>query len=132
LIEDKDDNDVKRLPATAATSAATAAAVAGAAASCFAAIAFGGCSGNNADVDKMGMMGTMAPSSTPSVVTATSMSNPLSGHAIISSPSVTFDVDGGGGGGDIVPPPVGLHTRNASFNMDATRNGKKGGADTLH
>jgi hypothetical protein len=69
----------------------------------------------------------MASSSMPLVVAATLTSDPMSGRAIVSSPSVTFDVDGGGGGGDIVPPPVGLHARNASFDMDATRNGKKRG-----
>jgi hypothetical protein len=127
LIEDNDDNDVERLPAMAAISAAVAVVAVGAAASFFAAIAFGGCSGNDADVIKMGTMGTMAPSSTLLVVMAMSTSDPISGLAIVSSPSVTFDVDGGGGGGDIVPPPVGLHARNASFDMDATRNGKKMG-----
>jgi hypothetical protein len=101
--------------------------VAGAAASSFTTTAFGGCSGNNTDVNKMGTMGMMAPSSTLLVVAATSTSDPMSGRAIVSSPSVTFDLDGGGGGGDIVPPPVGLHARNALFHMDATCNGKKRG-----
>jgi hypothetical protein len=85
------------------------------------------CSGNNTDVNKMGTMGTMAPSSTPSVVAATLTSDPTSGRAIVSPPSVTFDIDGGGGGGDILPPPVGLHARNALFDMDATCNRKKRG-----
>jgi hypothetical protein len=127
LIEDNDDDDVKRLPATAAASAAAAAAVVGAAASSFATIAFGGCSSNHVDVNKMRTMRMMVPSSTPSVVVATSTSDPTSGCAIVSSPSVMFDVDGGGRGGDIVPPPVGLHAMNALFDMDAIRNRKKRG-----